>query len=149
MSRRRSIGSALPLLLASALASACSTTVDDVPPALDGGAKDSAALAEWLQDQPWTPECVIASGASYAAGTAWAFATETNSADRSFRVDGVVSKVPTIAAMSYKYNQGLPFMYPNNQLSYVANFLHMMFTTPMRDYEPSETIRKALDALPG
>ncbi len=58
----------------------------------------SAALAEWLQDQPWTPECVIASGASYAAGTAWAFAAETNSADRSFRVDGVVSKVPTIGS---------------------------------------------------
>ena len=60
--------------------------------------EDSAALAEWLQDQPWTPECVIASGASYAAGTAWAFAAETNSADRSFRVDGVVSKVPTIGS---------------------------------------------------
>nr|WP_095969399.1 CocE/NonD family hydrolase [Rhodococcus erythropolis] len=60
--------------------------------------EDGAALAEWLHDQPWTPKCVIASGASYAAGTAWAFAAETNSADRSFRVDGVVSKVPTIGS---------------------------------------------------
>ena len=60
--------------------------------------EDGAALAEWLQDQPWTPKCVIASGASYAAGTAWAFAAETNTADRSFRVDGVVSKVPTIGS---------------------------------------------------
>ncbi|MGW6655522.1 CocE/NonD family hydrolase [Rhodococcus sp. NPDC055024] len=60
--------------------------------------EDGAALAEWLQDQPWTPKCVIASGASYAAGTAWAFAAETNSADRSFRVGGVVSKVPTIGS---------------------------------------------------
>ena len=60
--------------------------------------EDGAALAEWLQDQPWTPECVIASGASYSAGTAWAFAAETNSADRAFRVRGVVSKVPTIGS---------------------------------------------------
>ncbi|MCZ4526913.1 CocE/NonD family hydrolase [Rhodococcus erythropolis] len=60
--------------------------------------EDAAALAEWLQDQPWTPNCVIASGASYAAGTAWAFTAETNSADRPFHVGGVVSKVPTIGS---------------------------------------------------
>ncbi|WP_241199082.1 CocE/NonD family hydrolase [Rhodococcus sp. NJ-530] len=75
--------------------------------------EDSAALAEWLQDQPWTPECVIASGASYAAGTAWAFAAETNSADRSFRVDGVVSKVPTIGSDRVKRDPSGYFSSPS------------------------------------
>ncbi len=67
--------------------------------------------------------------------------------DRELSMFRLISKVPTIAAMSYKYNQGLPFMYPNNQLSYVANFLHMMFATPCEPYEPNPIAVRALERI--
>jgi citrate synthase len=55
--------------------------------------------------------------------------------------------LPTIAAMAYKYNIGQPFIYPRNDLSYAANFLHMMFATPTENYAPSPVIVKALDRI--
>ncbi len=45
----------------------------------------------------------------------------------------LIAKVPTIAAMAYKYNTGYPFMYPKNNFSYVENFMYMMFATPAED----------------
>ncbi|MDP2828853.1 MAG: citrate synthase [Sulfuricellaceae bacterium] len=59
----------------------------------------------------------------------------------------LLSKVPTIAAMSYKYNMGQPFSYPQNRLGYAANFLHMMFSTPCEAYEPNPVLVKALDRI--
>ncbi|HSC79076.1 MAG TPA: citrate synthase [Chitinolyticbacter sp.] len=59
----------------------------------------------------------------------------------------LISKIPTIAAMCYRYNQGLPFNYPKNQLSYTANFLHMMFSTPCEDYVPNPVLVRALDRI--
>jgi citrate synthase len=59
----------------------------------------------------------------------------------------LLAKVPTIAAMSYKYNQGQPFTYPQNRLGYAANFLHMMFSTPCEVYEPNPVLVKALDRI--
>ena len=59
----------------------------------------------------------------------------------------LLAKVPTIAAMCYKYNMGQPFMYPKNKLGYVSNFLHMMFGTPAEEYEPNPVLVRALDRI--
>src|SRR5574340_866431 len=59
----------------------------------------------------------------------------------------LIAKVPTIAAMSYKYNMGQPFAYPRNSLSYAANFLHMMFSTPCEEYLPNPVLVRALDRI--
>src|SRR3712207_3411121 len=47
----------------------------------------------------------------------------------------LIAKIPTIAAMAYKYSVGQPFIYPRNDLSYAENFLHMMFAVPCEPYE--------------
>jgi citrate synthase len=59
----------------------------------------------------------------------------------------LIAKMPTLAAMSYKYSIGQPFMYPRNDLPYAANFLHMMFGTPAEDYLPNPVIAKAMDRI--
>jgi citrate synthase len=59
----------------------------------------------------------------------------------------LIAKLPTITAMVYKYNQGQPFMYPKNKLSYTENFLQMMFGTPCDDWKSSPTITRALDRI--
>jgi len=59
----------------------------------------------------------------------------------------LISKIPTIAAMCYRYSIGAPFMYPRNDLSYSANILHMMFTTPCEDYKPNPVLVRALDRI--
>lgn len=59
----------------------------------------------------------------------------------------LIAKMPTIAAMAYKYSVGQPFIYPRNDLSYSANFLHMMFAVPCEPYEVSPTLEKAMDLI--
>jgi len=59
----------------------------------------------------------------------------------------LISKIPTIAAMCYRYSIGAPFMYPRNALSYSANFMHMMFATPCETYEPNPVLVRALDRI--
>jgi citrate synthase len=59
----------------------------------------------------------------------------------------LLAKVPTIAAWSYKYNLGQPFMYPKNKLNYAENFMHMMFATPCDDYEPNPILAKAFEKI--
>ncbi|WP_277073590.1 citrate synthase [Simonsiella muelleri] len=59
----------------------------------------------------------------------------------------LLSKVPTIAAMCYRYSMGLPFNYPRNDLNYAANFMHMMFATPCEKYEPNPVLVRALDRI--
>lgn len=59
----------------------------------------------------------------------------------------LISKIPTIAAMCYRYSNGLPFIYPNNELGYTANFMYMMFGTPCAKYEPNPVLVKALDRI--
>jgi len=59
----------------------------------------------------------------------------------------LIAKMPTIAAWSYRYAHGLPFMYPRNDLDYSSNFLHMMFATPAESYKPDPIMVKALDLL--
>lgn len=59
----------------------------------------------------------------------------------------LISKIPTIAAMCYRYSNGLPFNFPRNDLSYAANFMHMMFATPCEEYEPNPVLVRALDRI--
>ena len=62
-------------------------------------------------------------------------------------VHRLIAKMPTIAAYAYKHSIGQPFMYPDNSLSYVGNFLHLMFATPCEAYEVDPVIEKAIDLL--
>jgi citrate synthase len=59
----------------------------------------------------------------------------------------LIAKIPTIAAMCYKYNMGQPFMYPQNKLAYTENFMRMMFATPAEDYESNPVLVRALDRI--
>jgi citrate synthase len=59
----------------------------------------------------------------------------------------LVAKLPTITAMTYKYNTGQPFMYPRNSLPYVDNFLYMMFGTPCEEYRPNPVLSRAMERI--
>ncbi|MGA1691148.1 MAG: citrate synthase, partial [Sedimenticolaceae bacterium] len=59
----------------------------------------------------------------------------------------LIAKMPTIAAVSYKHNTGLPILYPRNDLSFTGNFLRMMFGTPCEDYVVDPLAERALDLL--
>ncbi len=59
----------------------------------------------------------------------------------------LLGKVPTIAAMAYKYHNGYPFMFPKNRFSYVENFMYMMFATPAEDYVPNPVLVRALERI--
>ncbi len=59
----------------------------------------------------------------------------------------MIAKMPTLAAMAYKYSVGQPFIYPRNDLSYAANFLHMMFAVPCEEYNVSPTLERAMDVI--
>jgi citrate synthase len=66
---------------------------------------------------------------------------------RDISANRLIAKLPTITAMVYKYGRGQPFMFPRNDLSYTANFMHMMFGTPCETYEPNPVLVKALDRI--
>ena len=66
---------------------------------------------------------------------------------RKVAISRLISKIPTIAAMCYRYSNGLPFNYPKNDLSYTANFMHMMFATPCEEYKPNPVLVRALDRI--
>ncbi len=59
----------------------------------------------------------------------------------------LVAKVPTIAAFSYRHSRGLPFVYPDNDLSYTGNFLNMLDKMTQVKYEPNPVLERALDVL--
>jgi len=59
----------------------------------------------------------------------------------------LIAKIPTVAAWAYKFNEGQPFVYPDNRLSYAENFMHMMFSTPCESYEPNPVLARALDRI--
>lgn len=70
-----------------------------------------------------------------------------NAHDRFISAIRLVAKMPTLAAMSYKYSTGLPYMYPQNKMSYAENFLHMMFAVPSEDVIPDPVLVKAMDTI--
>ena len=59
----------------------------------------------------------------------------------------LIAKLPTLVAMAYKYSVGQPFMYPRNDLSYSANFMHMMFANPCEEYKVNDVLVRALDRI--
>lgn len=59
----------------------------------------------------------------------------------------LIAKIPTIAAMAYKFSIGQPFVYPRNDLGYAENFLNMMFSVPAEDYEISPAVARAMDRI--
>lgn len=71
----------------------------------------------------------------------------TNPDDRTIAAYRLIAKMPTIAAMCYKYSIGQPYMYPKNNLGYAENFLHMMFGVPTEESQPNPVLAKALDRI--
>ena len=59
----------------------------------------------------------------------------------------LIAKMPTIAAMAYKYSVGQPFLYPDNSLSYAGNFLRMTFGVPAEPYEVKPAVERAMDRI--
>jgi citrate synthase len=59
----------------------------------------------------------------------------------------MIAKVPTIAAMAYKYSIGQPYVYPRNDLDYASNFLRMCFSVPAQEYEPNPILSRAMDRI--
>ena len=59
----------------------------------------------------------------------------------------LIAKMPTIAAMAYKYSVGQPFNYPRNKLSYAENFLHMTYSVPAEEYKPNPVLSRAMDRI--
>jgi len=59
----------------------------------------------------------------------------------------LIAKVPTLAAMAYKYHIGQPFMYPKNDLDFASNFLHMCFGVPCEDYKVNPVLARAMDRI--
>jgi citrate synthase len=59
----------------------------------------------------------------------------------------LIAKLPTLVAMAYKYVIGQPFVYPQNNLSYSANFLRMMFAVPAEEYKPNDVLVRAFDRI--
>lgn len=59
----------------------------------------------------------------------------------------IIAKMPTLAAMAYKYSIGEPTIYPSSELGFAENFLHMLFANPMQKYKVSPTIAKAMEKI--
>lgn len=70
-----------------------------------------------------------------------------NETHREIAAFRLLSKMPTMAAMCYKYSIGQPFVYPSNNLSYAGNFLHMMFATPCEEYVVNPVLERAMDRI--
>jgi len=67
--------------------------------------------------------------------------------NRQYQITRLIAKVPTIAAFSFRHNRGLPYVYPNNNLSYSGNFLSMMFKMSEPEYQVDPALEQALDIL--
>ena len=67
--------------------------------------------------------------------------------DREISAFRLIAKLPTITAMTYKYSMGQPFIYPKNSLSYVENFLYMMFGTPCEEWKPNPVLTRAVERV--
>ena len=68
-------------------------------------------------------------------------------AQRELSAHRLIAKVPTLAAMSYKYSIGQPFMYPRNDLSFAENFLYMCFAVPAEPYKINPVVAAAMDKI--
>ncbi len=71
----------------------------------------------------------------------------TDPGQREISMFRLLAKVPTVAAWSYKYNKGEPFIYPQNRMGYAENFLHMLHANPCEEYVPNPILARALDRI--
>ncbi|MBX3270590.1 MAG: citrate synthase [Sandaracinaceae bacterium] len=71
----------------------------------------------------------------------------TNEENRWLQIVRLIGKVPTLAAYAYRHRRGLPYVYPDNELSYSGNFLNMLFKMTERTYVPNPAAERALDVL--
>ena len=71
----------------------------------------------------------------------------TDETHREISAIRLIAKMPTIAAMTYKYVTGQPFMYPRNDLNYAENFLYMMFGNPCEEYKVNPVLARAVDKI--
>ena len=71
----------------------------------------------------------------------------TDAKHREISAIRLIAKMPTLAAMAYKYSIGQPFMYPRNDLNYAENFLYMMFGNPCEDYQVNPVLARAMDRI--
>ena len=67
--------------------------------------------------------------------------------NRWVQINRLIAKLPTLAAFAYRHHRGLPYVYPENELSYTANFLNMLFRIGGREYQPNPVLERALDIL--
>ncbi len=67
--------------------------------------------------------------------------------NRRIQITRLLAKMPTLAAFAYRHHKGLPYVYPENGLSYTANFLNMLFRIGGREYKPNPVLERALDVL--
>jgi citrate synthase len=70
-----------------------------------------------------------------------------DAAERERHINRLIAKIPTLAAFAYRHSMGLPYVYPDNELSYAANFLQMMFKTSELKYKVHPALERALDVL--
>jgi citrate synthase len=70
-----------------------------------------------------------------------------NAESRKKQTFRLIGKMPTLAAFTYRHNLGMPFVYPDNDLSYPGNFLNMLFKTSESKYRPNPVLERALDVL--
>jgi citrate synthase len=83
-----------------------------------------------------------------ALSTFYPEANEVNDAEnRLAQIKRLIAKVPTIAAYTFRHNRGLPYVYPDNDLTYTGNFLNMMFKMTETKYRPNTALEHALDVL--
>ena len=66
---------------------------------------------------------------------------------RRLQIVRLIAKMPTLAAFAYRHNLGLPYNYPDNELSYTGNFLNMLFKATEAKYQPNATLERALEVL--
>jgi citrate synthase len=71
----------------------------------------------------------------------------TDLESRRLQTRRLIGKLPTIAAFAYRHSRGLPYVYPDNELSYAGNFLAMLFKMAEIKYKPNTTLERALDVL--
>ncbi|MFZ1924314.1 MAG: citrate synthase [Xanthobacteraceae bacterium] len=71
----------------------------------------------------------------------------TDPAQRMIASIRMIAKMPTLAAMAYKYSVGQPFIYPDNKLDYASNFLRMCFAVPCEEYRPNPVLARAMDRI--
>ena len=71
----------------------------------------------------------------------------TDARQREIAAIRMIAKIPTIAAMAYKYSVGQPFVYPRNDLDYASNFLRMCFAVPAEEYEVNPILSRAMDRI--